>query len=178
MLEKQESWEFLVIEGQCHSCILRCNIIAIKKQPIAIASLVKELSGKGKSVTDSAHYINTAILCPGSCDVDVSVKQFSTVFDGEIAISVDPNYEGSFHTWISRLAYSTRTFLFTFHGIPLLRWLMSFGIAISQAVLLFCCWILLKLTEGMNGQKLNSNMSHAILGYMNWGSGISILLSY
>jgi hypothetical protein len=70
----------------------------LKNKPIGIASLVKELSGKGKSVTNSAHYINTAILCPGSCDFDVSVKKFSTVFDGQIAISVDPIYEGSFRT--------------------------------------------------------------------------------
>jgi hypothetical protein len=108
----------------------------------------------------------------------ISVKKFSTVFDGQMEISVDSAYEGSFRTWISRLAFNTRTFLFISYWSQLLRWLMSFGTAIPQAIILFCCWILLKLTEGMHGQKFNSNMSHTSRGYVNWGSGTGILPLY
>jgi hypothetical protein len=56
-------------KGQCHSCILRYYVVAIEKQLIDIASLVKEMLGKGTSVIDSAHYSNKAILCPRSNDV-------------------------------------------------------------------------------------------------------------
>jgi hypothetical protein len=44
--------------------LLLHNIVAIEKQSIGIASLLKERSGKVTSVTDSAHYINKATLCP------------------------------------------------------------------------------------------------------------------
>jgi hypothetical protein len=37
---------------------------------MGIASLIKEMSGKGKSVTDSTHCFNTEVLCSGSNDVD------------------------------------------------------------------------------------------------------------
>lgn len=44
------------------------NIVVIHKQIMGIASLVKEMSGKSTSVTDSTHFINQAVLCSGSDD--------------------------------------------------------------------------------------------------------------
>jgi hypothetical protein len=42
------------------------NTVAIQKQLMGIASLVKEMSGKSISVTYSIHFINKAVLCSGS----------------------------------------------------------------------------------------------------------------
>jgi hypothetical protein len=49
---------------------LGCNTVAIQKERMGIASLVKEMSGKSKSLTDSTHFINKAVLCSENDGVD------------------------------------------------------------------------------------------------------------
>jgi hypothetical protein len=58
----REVQRFAVIEGNVVNTYWSYNIIAIEKQHIGIASIIKEMSRNIISVIDPIHYINIAML--------------------------------------------------------------------------------------------------------------------
>jgi hypothetical protein len=63
------------------------NILAIQQQLMGTASLIKEMSARRTSVTDSTHCINNKILCSGKKDIDHTSNK--SALSTQIRISVD-----------------------------------------------------------------------------------------
>jgi hypothetical protein len=66
------------------------GIMSMALEFMVIASLIREISGKCTSVTDSIHCSKKAILCSQSNDVDHIREEVVNSHDGQIKMDLDP----------------------------------------------------------------------------------------
>jgi hypothetical protein len=80
------------------------SIIALQKQLIGTALLIKEKSGNSTSITDSTHCISKATLCSGNNDVN-HISEGLNSFDKQIKIGAHPFYIGLLWRYISQWSF-------------------------------------------------------------------------
>jgi hypothetical protein len=73
----------------------------VATQLMDIASLIKEMSGRSKSINASTHCINKPILCSGNNEVHHISEQVLNSLDGQIPHSAQAFCENAFHIGVS-----------------------------------------------------------------------------
>jgi hypothetical protein len=120
------------------------------------------MSGKCTHVSDPTHYINKTILCSENIHVDPTSEESLISLDDEIKISVDP---------------------FLYNPSAKIYFQMDFQVFSNILVFLFLSCYIYFTNEGIFSHawnfhetyinRLYSNMSYSIRGYMNSSSSIS-----
>lgn len=131
---------------QCDWCTFRNNLTDI-------ASLIKEISGKNFSVINSTDGINKAVLYSWNNDIGHVSEDVLYGLDRQIEINVAPFsigfWEYTFPSGVSGHIQYIPVYLLIGSSVKMTDDIRH----TPHTVILFCCWMLLKLIGGIYGER-------------------------